>query len=1156
MEERCIEDWIVDVAWEKDLSHVVLATAHNSLLRCKTENLADCSKNKFINVNNKREGCRETKAEKLNKEEQEIHHCQLSNIDYTHALGRHERILIPDGTQQQKLSTHQRPEENVVAKAECAEKCVLFCGQVVMISGFWESVILLAGMVSQQIVLWGPWGDMDDNGRIVPLHRLIGHQGSIFSVNFCPAQSIITTTSDDRSLRVWDVFQTDQNTGHRIKKTLPLFDVEKEKMYWRGSQIVEKLKCYGHGARVWRSLILSSCILSVGEDSKVCVWDHKGKLLMSWKAHDGSCIWSVAATECGSKLVTGGGDGSVKSWSLNLKMSSCAEPLSRLPLISNIQNFSRERDSEDPRELKNIDIIANNDDIEQGSFLKEKEIEEPEIRTLKTIGKERGVKPDFPRCVSLMGMRKFIVVMDSGKVYSWDPKSSSWCLSYEDEHLKNYVVMETCPDQKSVAFGTLSGNMIILELDAGSLKILLKVKVCEGKVFALIWLAPDYIFVCGAAGVMSTWKISEESGALKKCNHILPPCKQRWVSAACVCTESKNGIQNLICGDRAGSLHLYSQEVPEAQHTLRSIHGRNGVTSLTIYNDFIYSTGRDGCVRCLTVQDGHIQVITISRVSSVNWVAKLIFLYEQPMAVCFHDVKLRMWSLVEERAVVEVECGGGHRSWDLCVSEAENELICLFLKDGIPYTFRTTLRDKLMPLIKTAVNTHETMCLQILFQDGCKTVFVTGGEDTTLRLHSVWGIENRRILNVSRSHISSIKALCVVEDGGKRVDLDGEDPTVWIVSAGGRAQVKVWKSTHRECSDKLEVSVNDKLKDCLDENTCRLQNTDVICREVTSHMLRTGSSKTWKSQEPTFDPETRYMDAAAFWVTKTQAVVALASSDGLLRLFQFHAETEKLEIVSSEEWDHCLLKVERLQVPERNILVLATTSGRVLFWDIQAVVNWILKSDVTPHLQLIVGVDAHQSGVNGLAFNYHVKAIKEDIYNITMATGGDDNKLSIWALVVDATKAEKTSISVTNTFNVYGHSAQITGLDWISKDLLVSTSIDQRLIVWKLHSTQKSQHHEENLGVITNSIHGCKTKTTSPEQESEDTSNWNQHNVNVLEPVFSRFTGVPDVKGITFVDLNKNEKSTSRAKNLKQTKRIFVHGVGVQVYDLYFDDDR
>lgn len=265
---------------------------------------------------------------------------------------------------------------------------------------------------------------------------------------------------------MWDVIQVEQNFGIVFKKTLPQFTPEQEKCYWRRSKIVEKLKCYGHGARVWRSLILSSCILSVGEDSKVCVWDHEGILLMSWKAHDGSCIWSVAATECASKVVTGGGDGSVKSWSLDLKMSSSAKPL-ELPWISDFQGFSTERFSEDPRELEEVDISASCDNIEQenysGSYMKKKSSEGPEI-ILKKPGKKSALKLDFIRCVSLMGLRKCVLVMDSGKLYSWDPKSSSLCFSHKDEHLKNYVVMETCPNQECVALGTLSGSLIIVKL--------------------------------------------------------------------------------------------------------------------------------------------------------------------------------------------------------------------------------------------------------------------------------------------------------------------------------------------------------------------------------------------------------------------------------------------------------------------------------------------------------------------------------------------------------------------------------------------------------------------------------------------------------------------------------------------------------------------
>lgn len=201
------------------------------------------------------------------------------------------------------------------------------------------------------------------------------------------------------------------------------------------------------------------------------------------------------------------------------------------------------------------------------------------------------------------------------------------------------------------------------------------------------------------------------------------------------------------------------------------------------------------------------------------------------------------------------------------------------------------------------------MCLQPLFHVDGETVFVTGGEDTTLRIHSIQGFERHRSLSVIRSHISNIRALCRIErERTLPRSTNGSDCSVWFVSAGGRAQMKVWKvnlhnrsetnliQPDNQCQEEVELtnrdaekSENDQRKKDLNQinsftqNSTRCQLSDLSCREVTSHMIRTGSNKTWKSQELTFDPETRYMDATAFWITEELAVIVLASSDGVLR---------------------------------------------------------------------------------------------------------------------------------------------------------------------------------------------------------------------------------------------------------------------------------
>lgn len=240
------------------------------------------------------------------------------------------------------------------------------------------------------------------------------------------------------------------------------------------------------------------------------------------------------------------------------------------------------------------------------------------------------------------------------------------------------------------------------------------------------------------------------------------------------------------------------------------------------------------------------------------------------------------------------------------------------------------------------------------------SLLVTAGEDTTLRLHSLTHPRHLRPLGVLRSHLSGVRALCLVERRGSEItacvggggndgarnsakgsevkqrtdgtqddsefigcvvdgDNDGarsdngvkdsevrqrtdgtqdnsasDDNSAWMVSAGGRAEVKIWHCIiNKSAKARNPISTSPcGTPEHLPGQTSAGDQDDlsVTCREVGSHMLRTGSHKTWRHQHLTFDPETRYMDAAAFWVTSSLALVALASSDGFLRseLFFLH----------------------------------------------------------------------------------------------------------------------------------------------------------------------------------------------------------------------------------------------------------------------------
>ncbi|KAK3874778.1 hypothetical protein Pcinc_020314 [Petrolisthes cinctipes] len=1201
LEEVCVVDWIVDVAWEKNGSHLIIALAHNSLLRYKLPNAAQ-------NTLKTRLGSTCTiKSESQDRSRESGQTAPKCTENTDCCLGGYSRGsqgINQNIVENSKCAEKRVPySECIVQEAESAEKSVLYSGCIVMTSGTWESAVLLAGTIEQEVLVWGPCGEVDNNNRILPYHRLRGHQGSIFSVSFCPDQRVIATTSDDRSVRVWQVIQAKENTkSDSSKAELAPSDCRLRSHYWRDSYITEKFKSYGHSARIWKSIILPKCLVSVGEDSNVCVWNFDGMLASSWKAHDGASIWSVAATESPDLIVTGAGDGSVRAWSLGSKDPIVALPLADLP-NSSTQHSSDSTQTSDTFEVHD-DLRKYRDELEDGAPVL---IDNKDEANVKLPGKKKDKTPkqDFPRCVSLMGASQSIVVMDSGKLYSWHHQSSSsWQLQYKDDRLRNYSVLQVSHNYQTAALATLYGDIIVLSLEQERLKVLMDVKVSEGKIFSVLWLSGDMMLVCGGGGVMTVWQLQTEACKMTaRQSHILPASKQRWASAACLypahqkntsnttnttTTTPNTTIDYLVCGDRTGSLHLYHSQTREAIHSLRGLHGRNGVTSVMVVQGWlVLSSGRDGCVRRLTVQGDRLQVITVTRVSGgVSWVARLIFTHKLTLAVCFHDVKMKVWSVDEERDLVEVECGGGHRSWDARILEGCDKLVFLYLKDARAFMFTTALKDKLLPVIKSPVNSQETLCLQVLHCTSEEVVFATGGEDTTLRLHSITGSESRQSLGVIRSHISNIRTLCVIDGSGRMNDYEKtehDDSSVWVVSAGGRAQVKIWKATiasgfAHQSKDFTKVNeqnyshssypgtANTEQKDnpgkitnvfnpCSEEdlnskqhnndNAARKFNSDnIICREVTSHMLRTGSHKTWKSQELTFDPETRYMDATAFWITESIAFVLLASSDGILRIFQFCALSEAVRLVCSEECNHCILRVTRLQVVGKNILVSATTGGNLVFWDAQNIVDWMKqeKDDdeethpLAPRLHQLASVCVHQSGVNSLAFSELTEGTttttttttahpgtKQRHHNTIMATGGDDNKLGVWQVMVDTSEKETPTVTVVSLCDAYGHASQITGLHWLSDTFLLSTSVDQRLLLWKLD------------------------KVCEEGQDEQSTSQM------ALKCMSGHFTGVPDVKGLAVVDCGESRQSVvieDKRKHINIKKKVLVYGMGLQVFEI------
>lgn len=118
-----------------------------------------------------------------------------------------------------------------------------------------------------QILLWKVQGKKDDVNRTPVLQRLTGHEGVIFSMNFNNSGTILSSVSDDRSIRLWKV--TNLLTFESNGCVEPLLVV------------------YGHTARVWDAKLLETCFVSIGEDLVCNVWSYDGNVVKTYKGHTG-----------------------------------------------------------------------------------------------------------------------------------------------------------------------------------------------------------------------------------------------------------------------------------------------------------------------------------------------------------------------------------------------------------------------------------------------------------------------------------------------------------------------------------------------------------------------------------------------------------------------------------------------------------------------------------------------------------------------------------------------------------------------------------------------------------------------------------------------------------------------------------------------------
>ena len=176
---------------------------------------------------------------------------------------------------------------------------------------------------------------------------------------------------------------------------------------------------------------------------------------------------------------------------------------------------------------------------------------------------------------------------------------------------------------------------MILEVASNKeLQQIMEEKMMDSQIFSVQWLENNKLVICGMNGILKIVNVTEK-GIFKKMQSnflsfsnilisfnlllifpfrtelitvesvcLLPYSRERWLTAAVL----YEGL--LVCGDRAGNMHVFDLEKPVSYNganmsetnnkciqTFVKVHGKIGIQSFIVLNSKLISAGRDGMLR-------------------------------------------------------------------------------------------------------------------------------------------------------------------------------------------------------------------------------------------------------------------------------------------------------------------------------------------------------------------------------------------------------------------------------------------------------------------------------------------------------------------------------------------------------------------------------
>ncbi|KAL4804786.1 WD40-repeat-containing domain protein [Aspergillus unguis] len=957
-------------------------------------------------------------------------------------------------------------------------KSILYSAQIVPISS--SNLLVAAGTVFGEIIVWSCFlrksqGSTADAVSSIH-HFFTGHEGSIFDVEISPeipnlrgdlSGRVLASCSDDRTVRIWDISDCgDASYDQPSAYSTDGFELRSTGFGHVKDKDSDSKFCvanaFGHGARIWGVHFLPEqlregriSLVSRGEDTQCLVWD------LSWdqstdprfkltntttlRTHNGKHIWSLGLCTTGTEttVYTGGNDGAVRTFQLVLEAGE---------LIC-------------PNRTARIDTAKWANANGKGTVMRSYEF----------------VTPDC-----------FLATTTSGEVQiAWSESANAVDrrIAHEtlfvEEDLASYSIIAGFPSHGIALIGSKHGLIRLFDHEAKSLTSLVDVGQRPVGLYSLDYL-PGSSNSPAVVSFLTTYvkldtaelfrvNISPGTESVEKVTLQIPEGFE--ISAASLVHNNKY----LALGSRYGTLVVYDMETTGSLEPLIKVvrvHSKDGITNIIPFpslsadntpSTYFISCGRDGTYRVneLEILTDSVSLRTIHSPTTVGFNVEGAYIDKSSQDLIlygFGGMGFIVWNETTQSEVAKIHCGGGHRRWAFHPSDRPGEALLIWSQNGfnachINANATRSIRAGAHGREIKALGAHQP-------SDGTPPLFVTGSEDTTLRILTLkspqrsgpWGaLESVRVLT---GHDSAPQHIAWSSNGQYLFTSSAmEDFFVWRIRSiplfGVAAALQGWcpksnpKSELRVTSfDILDVEDTQGQAEasfllCLTYSNSTINVFHLSCANDDGHFTLLASG-TYTSNCLT---EVRFLR------TESSLCLITTSTDGHFTLWDLTTVLEQyynfdstlslkqpLTSISTEENIVCESRhqIHSNSIKSLEMVRLSTTTTLLLAGgDDNAITLSLLHTDpnldTSARASTITIPDAHTASVNAVKVIENSITSSNGTTQLSFASSGNDHRVKLWRVEIDMRgRLTLDAIQVHNLLDRYSPVADISSLEVVS----------------------------------------------------------------------------------------------------------------------------